>query len=65
MAVYKLYATNTISTVTTVEAETLNDAIDEAYKEGWHQVMFLNHTYPDMGEWEIDLEVAHEDYPDE
>jgi len=63
MTMYKLYASTTISTVTEVEADSLEDAISEQYQEGWPGIMFLNHDYPDVGEWEIDEKAANEDYP--
>lgn len=63
MAEYVLYATMTISTASTVEADSLEEAIEKRYEEGWPGVMFLDHTYPDIGDWYIDEEAAEEDYP--
>lgn len=54
MAQFAIGATQTVSTVTYVEAETLEEAIDKQYQQGWMQLMFLDHRYPDEGEWEID-----------
>lgn len=64
MATYTLYATNTVSTVVGIEADSLEEAIDEAYIQGFPGLMFLDHTYPDVGDWEIDEEQAREDYPE-
>lgn len=64
---YKFYATCTISTVVEVDGETRDEAIENAYLsgDGLGQVMFLNHKYPDMGDWEIDEDVAREEYPED
>ena len=36
-----------------VEADTLEEAVDAAYEKGVEGLMHLNHTYPDVGEWEV------------
>ena len=53
MTTYELYAKMVVSTTTTVEANSVEEAIDKQYDEGWKGLMFLDHTYPDEGEWEI------------
>lgn len=65
MKTYTLYVSETVSTAVEIEAESLEDAITEFYQEGLPGLMFLNHEYPDEGEWEVDEEAALEDYPDE
>lgn len=62
---YNLYVTNTVSTAVDIEADSLEEAIEEFYIKGLPGLMFLDHTYPDEGEWEVDEEAAREDYPDE
>jgi hypothetical protein len=62
---YTLYVSEIISTAVDIEAETLDDAIDQFYIEGMPGVMFLNHKYPDEGEWEVDEEAARLDYPED
>lgn len=53
MTTYELYAKMVVSTTTTVEANSVEEAIDKQYDEGWKGLMFLDHTYPDEGELEI------------
>lgn len=65
MKTYTLYAVETVSTVVEIEAETLEDAIEEFYQQGLPSLMFVDHRYPDESDWEIDVEAAHEDYPEE
>jgi len=60
MPVFEIPASTIISTITRVEAETLDEAIDIQYMQGWVGVMFLDHRYPDVGEWDIDEEWARE-----
>ncbi len=62
---YTLYVSEIISTAVDIEAETLDDAIEQFYNEGMPGVMFLDHRYPDEGEWEVDEEAARLDYPEE
>lgn len=58
---FRVYLQNTISTAVVVEADNEDDAIDEAIMNNPGEVMFLNHTYPDMGEWEeSEVEVVEE-----
>ena len=52
MKKYRVVMECNISHVVDVEAETEEDALNEANRQGLGQVMFLNHDYPDMGEWE-------------
>ena len=65
MATYEIPMICTISTVRTVEADNLEDAIDEAYNDMPGGVMFLNHEYPDEGEWEPDADSIKYSYPSE
>lgn len=58
---YRVVMEATISAVVDVEAESEEDAIDQADMEGLGQVMFLNHTYPDMGEWEAVEAFEHDE----
>jgi hypothetical protein len=37
----------------TVEAETADDAAEKAFAEGVHGLMHLDHTYPEVGEYDI------------
>ena len=60
MPVFEIPAQTVISTITRVEADTLEEAIDEQYLRGWEGVMFLDHRYPDVGDWEIDEAWARE-----
>jgi hypothetical protein len=48
---YRVVVKNTVSTVVEVEADDEADAMDKA-EEGLPGLMFLNHKYPDEGEWE-------------
>jgi hypothetical protein len=50
---YRVYLSATVSTVVTVEADSRDDAIEQAC-DNVPQLMFLNHTYPDVDEWEGD-----------
>jgi hypothetical protein len=65
MTKYTLYVSQTVSTAVHIEADSLEDAINEFYLEGLPGLMFLDHRYPDEGEWVVDEEAAQEDYPDE
>ncbi|MDK8526490.1 hypothetical protein QP858_08060 [Trueperella bernardiae] len=65
MATYQIPMICTISTVRTVEADSLQDAIDEAYNDMPSGVMFLNHEYPDEGDWEPDEMEIKDRYPAE
>lgn len=49
---YRVFFETTISYYRDVEADDADSAIEEAEIEGLGQVMFLNHDFPDMGEWE-------------
>lgn len=46
--------TNVVSTVVEVEADSKEDAIDVALTEGVPGLMFLDHHYPDEGEWFVE-----------
>jgi len=53
MAEYKIPMDAVVSTWLTVEAETFEEAIEEAYKQGVPGLMHLDHTYPDVGDWDV------------
>lgn len=65
MTKYQIPLTCTISTIRTVEADNLEDAIVKAYNDLPGGVMFLNHEYPDEGDWETDEQAIREYHPDE
>lgn len=65
MAEYQIPMICIISTVRDVDADSLEDAIKKAYDDLPGGVMFLNHEYPDEGDWEPHEESIREDYPDE
>jgi hypothetical protein len=43
----------TVTSWVTVEAETVDEAAEEAYMTGTPGLMHLDHTYPDEGDCEI------------
>lgn len=51
---YRVYVYETISTCVEVEAADEDAAAEEVLTTGLPGVMFLNHEYPDEGEWEVD-----------
>lgn len=51
MPTYRVSAQETIYTYRTVEAGDPRAAVKEVMTEGFHGVIFLDHTYPDEGEW--------------
>ena len=53
MAEFKIPMEAMVSTWLTVEADTFEEAVEEAYMEGVPGLMHLDHTYPDVGDWEI------------
>lgn len=65
MTEYQIPMICTISTVRTVEADNLLDAISEAYSDMPGGVMFLNHEYPDEGDWMPDEMAIRCEHPDE
>ena len=60
MTKYRIYATQSVSTVVEVEAEDFDAAVEKFYTQGMPSLMFVNHTYPDEGDWEIDEEESGE-----
>lgn len=56
---YRVYPYMTISTVREVDADSPSDAIDEALQD-IGSVMFLDHTFPDEGEWDADEALVEE-----
>ena len=65
MAEYQIPMICTISTVRVVDADSLEDAIEKAYDDLPGGVMFLNHEYPDEGEWEPDEMAIRYEHPEE
>lgn len=65
MAEYRIPMICTISTVRTVEADNLEDAIGKAHNDLPGGVMFMNHEYPDEGDWEAEETSIRESYPEE
>lgn len=53
MATFKIPFEAHISTYVKVEADSLQEAVEEAYAQGVEGVMHLDHTYPDVGEWDV------------
>lgn len=60
MAMYEVPIICTISTTKRIEAESKEEAIQKFYDEGETDVMFLDHRYPDMGDWEVDEEYEND-----
>lgn len=70
MTEYRLYFNNSVSSVVTVEAESIDEAVDLAYDElptslcasceGWGSQPGVSLD----GEWIVDDVAAREDYPD-
>lgn len=68
-AEYQIWFTATAATMVTVEADSLDEAIDTAYEHlpyicaqcaGWGAT---TNTGTDLGDWEVDDKAAQEDYP--
>ena len=53
MAKFQVPMEATVSSYVTVEADSKEEAIAEAYQEGVPGLMHLNHTYPDVSDWEV------------
>lgn len=55
MTTYRVHLQNTIGHYVEVEAETAEDALEAWWDSGDApgSVMFLNHDFPDMGEWDV------------
>ena len=54
MSTYEVPMICTVSTVVKVEADDYESAIEAAYEQGVPGLMFLDHTYPDEGDWSVD-----------
>ncbi len=50
---YRVYMQQTVSYPLEVEAESAETAEEEAHRIGLPGLMFLDHRYPDEGEWEV------------
>lgn len=57
---YRVYPYATVSTMREVEADSAADAADKVLDDDVPELMFLDHTYPDVSEWEIDDEDTEE-----
>jgi len=53
MAQYKVPMEAVVSNYITVEADSKEEAIEAAYAEGLPGLMHLDHTYPDVSDWEV------------
>jgi len=53
MAEYKIPMEAMVCSWLTVETDSFEEAVDAAYMEGVPGLMHLDHTYPDVGEWEV------------
>ncbi len=53
MAEYQIPFETTVSSWLTIKADSLQEAVGQAYLEGLPGLMHLDHTYPDVGEWEV------------
>ena len=69
MTSYSIPFTQVVTGHLTVEADTLDEAVQKAEMEGLPGLMFLNHDYPDeagwTGGWEIDKQALIDNYPGE
>lgn len=50
---YRVYLTKPIHCSVDVDADDPDSAVDEALLNAPGSVMFLDHTYPDEGEWDV------------
>lgn len=51
MKKYRVYLNAVVSTSVDVEAEDGEAAVEAAFSKGVPGLMFLDHTYPDVGDW--------------
>lgn len=58
---YRVYVQQVVSSYIDVEAENREDAADAALDEGLPGLMFLDHRYPDEGEWQVSEYGGEED----
>lgn len=56
MARYAVTMMNVVSTTVDVEADSSEEAADKALMDGVPGLMFLDHTYPDEGDWYVEDE---------
>lgn len=54
MPTYRVYMTAVVSTVKMIEADDEDQATEIAYDQGVPTLMFVDHTYPDEGQWDVD-----------
>ena len=53
MAKYRVPLSAVVITYIDVEADTKEEAIETAYERGAPGLMNLDHTYPDVSDWEV------------
>lgn len=62
MSTWRVYMTNTVSAVVEVDADDRETAIEKALRKGLPQLRFLDHTYPDEGDWDVEDALKLEDH---
>ncbi len=50
---YRVFLETTVGHYLDVEADSPEEAEEDALLEGLPGLMFLDHTYPDEGEWDV------------
>lgn len=60
MSKFIVYLAAVVSTSVEVEADSGEEAIEEAIYQGVPGLMFLDHTYPDVGDWTTPSEMYPE-----
>ena len=53
MATYEVPMEMVVTSYVKVEADSREEAVEEAYMQGRPGLIHLDHTYPDEGEWEV------------
>ena len=54
MPKYRIYSSVVVSTYDVIDAHSAEEAIQMRYDKGWRALMFVDHSYPDVGDWEVD-----------
>jgi hypothetical protein len=62
---FRVYPYITVSTTVEIDAEDENEAIEKVLYEGLPGLMFLDHTFPDEGDWQVDDDGVEEIGADE
>ena len=65
MTSYNIPFTQVVTGHVTVEADSLAEAVSKAEMKGLPSLMFVNHDYPDEGEWEVNEDMLRDIYPGE